>query len=74
LLNIENIEIEPYPLVQEEPVWYELLAENFSVFYIMRFVYVVLVHMVLSLHNGWIDPRLFLYDTIRDFRDGIREI
>lgn len=38
----------------------------------IRVIYVLVVHFILSLHNGWIQPRLRLYDQGRHQRDQAR--
>jgi len=40
--------------------------------YLLRVLYVIVVHFVLSLHNGWIGPRLRIYEQIRAARGNIR--
>jgi hypothetical protein len=48
--------------VLPEPTWWQALQEHsYSPIYMGRVVYVVMLHFVLSLHNGWIDPRLRIY-------------
>ena len=47
-------------LLRPEPNWYEALMENLP-WHVPRMIWSVAVHLVLSLHNGWIDPRLRLY-------------
>ena len=48
------------------------MLENFSFLYLLRVAYVIVVHFVLSLHNGWIDPRLRHYEQVRAARGAIR--
>ena len=53
--------------------WFEALrANSYSPLYILRVIYVVCVHFVLALHNGWIDPRLRQYEQGRNQREQIR--
>lgn len=69
----ENQQEDEAPLVQEEALWYEALFANFSILYVLRVIYVVFVHFILSLHNGWIDPQLRYYEQIRNARANIRQ-
>lgn len=46
---------------------------NRGIWYLIRVCWVVLVHFFLSFHNGWIDPRLRLYERIEEVRDAIRD-
>lgn len=52
--------------------WGALSANSFSPLYMIRVIYVLVVHFILSLHNGWIQPRLRLYDQGRHQRDQVR--
>ena len=52
----------PIPILPEQNWW--VTARENGMFYWVRMLYVVVVHFVMSLHNGWIDPRLRMYDQI----------
>jgi hypothetical protein len=70
--------VSPRPPILDEPNWIELLFfsgeyGNRSFFWLLRVIWCVFVHFLLSFHNGWIDPRLRLYERIEDVRDSIRE-
>ena len=60
------------PLVQEEPEWGALAVDNASVMWPFRVAYVIIVHFFMSLHNGFIDPRLRLYSRISEARMAVR--
>ena len=46
---------------------------NRGIWYFVRVCWVVFVHFILSFHNGWIDPRLRLYERIEEVRDNMRD-